>query len=274
MNPGVYLACALAWASNEYVLCPCQNKTGLANADLTGWPGRSLTGEKKKCSGTSFPKKSPRALHVLNHGWWRLAIGSWQLAVGGGWCWLAVGAWSPLAVGGGWWRLVVGGWWRLAVDGSWRLVVGGPLGRSLAKKKIWSLKDRPGDGRHRPGGQHFRTTFRIKPTPGPGCIGRDATPCSRLAGAVRKAVLKGVGQYGSHRVLLAKLAVLFWTVAWYRGGGNMRYLEWRNLVRRNVAPISQYHCKIWYKIPRMWHNHKHTLRMLVVISFSTLAGCC
>ena len=44
---------------------------------------------------------------------------------------------------------MVGGWWRLVVDGSWRLAVGGPLGRSLRavlskKKKIWSLKDRPG----------------------------------------------------------------------------------------------------------------------------------
>ena len=71
--------------------------------------GRSLTG-KKKCSGTSFPKKSPWVGHVLNHGWWRLVVG-------------------------GWWRLAVGGWWRLAVDGSWRLAVGGPLGRSLTKKK-------------------------------------------------------------------------------------------------------------------------------------------
>ena len=111
-----------------------------------------------------FSEKSPRALHVLNHGWWRLAVGGWRLAVGnwwlvavgggwrrlvvgdwwlvvgGGWQWLAVGGWLPLAVGGGWWLAVA--------VGGWRLVVGGPLGRSLRavlskKKKISSLKDRP-----------------------------------------------------------------------------------------------------------------------------------
>ena len=118
-----------------------------------------LNGRKKK---KPVSQKSPRALHVLNHGWWqlavggwrrlavggwRLAVGGWQLAtggwwplvvVGGGW-WLAVGGWRRLAVVGSWrlvaaggWRpLVVGGWWRLTVDGSWRLAVGGPLGLSL-----------------------------------------------------------------------------------------------------------------------------------------------
>ena len=132
----------------------------------------SLT-EKEKKKSVPVSQKSPRALHVLNHGWWqlavggwrRLAVGSWQLAVDGGW-WLTVGGWRHLAVvgswrlvaaggwrrlvAGGWWRLVVGGWWRLAVDGSWRLAVGGPLGRSLRavlsknnKKKISSLKDAP-----------------------------------------------------------------------------------------------------------------------------------
>ena len=104
-----------------------------------------------------FSQKSPRVLHVLNHGWWQLATGGWWrlVVVGGGW-WLAVGGWRRLAVvgswrlvaAGGWRRLVVGGWWRLAVDGSWRLAVGGPLGRSLRavlskKKKIWSLEDPP-----------------------------------------------------------------------------------------------------------------------------------
>ena len=120
--------------------------------------------KRKKCSGTSFPKKA-RALHVLNHGWWqlavavgggwRLAVGNWRLvAVGGGWWlvvgtwrrWAMVGSWRFVAAGGwrrlvasGWWRLVVGGWWRLAVDGGWRSAVSGPLGRSLrvvlSKKK-------------------------------------------------------------------------------------------------------------------------------------------
>ena len=121
------------------------------NPEHTSVPARVvLNGRKKKCSGTSFPKKSPQALHVLNHGWWQLAVGGWQLAtggwwrlgvVGGGW-WLAVGGWrrlavvgswglvaaggwSPLAVGGGWW-LAVGGGWLLAVGGGWQLMgVGG-----------------------------------------------------------------------------------------------------------------------------------------------------
>ena len=127
--------------------------------------GVSLTG-KKKVFRYQFSQKSP-ALHVLNHGWWqlavggwrRLAVGSWLLAVGGGWRRLVAGGWWLEAVGSGWqlavgrrwrlaavggWRLVVGGWWRLAVDGSWRLAVGGPLGRSLravlSKKK---KKSRP-----------------------------------------------------------------------------------------------------------------------------------
>ena len=122
-----------------------------------------LNGKKKKVFRYQFSQKSPRALHVLNHGswrlavggWWRLAVGNWRLvAVGGGWRWLVAGGWWLEAVGSGWqlavgrrwrlaavggWRLVVGGWWRLAVDGSWRLAVGGPLGRSLravlSKKK-------------------------------------------------------------------------------------------------------------------------------------------
>ena len=99
-------------------------------------------------------------------GGWRLAVGSWQLAVGGGWWrlvvvgdgrWLVIGGWWRLVVvgtwrlvaDGGWQRLVAGGWWRLVVgvggwrlmavggwrqlafDGSWRLAVGDPLGRSL-----------------------------------------------------------------------------------------------------------------------------------------------
>ena len=56
-----------------------------------------------------FSQKSPRALHVLNHGWWRLAVdASWRLAVGG-----------PL--------------------GRFLRVV-------LSKKKKWCLKDRPGGG--------------------------------------------------------------------------------------------------------------------------------
>ena len=57
---------------------------------------------KKKVFRNQFSQKSPRALHVLNHGWWQLAVGGWRR--------LAVGSWQ-LAVGGGWWWLAaVGGW--------------------------------------------------------------------------------------------------------------------------------------------------------------------
>ena len=136
---------------------------------------RVVLNGKKKVFQNQFSQKSPRALHVLNHGWWRLAVGgwrrlavgSWQLAVGGGWWrlvvvgggwWLVIGGWWRLAVvgscrlvavggwrrlvAGGWRRLVVGGWWRLAVDGSWRLAVGGPLGRSL--RAVLSKKKKSG----------------------------------------------------------------------------------------------------------------------------------
>ena len=63
-----------------------------------------LNGKKKKekVFRYQFSQKSPRALHLLNHGWWRLAVGGWRR--------LAVGSWQ-LAVGGGWWWLAaVGGW--------------------------------------------------------------------------------------------------------------------------------------------------------------------
>ena len=58
-----------------------------------------------------FSQKSPRALHVLNHGWWRLTVG-----VGGGWRRLVVGDWWLVAVGSGW-QLAVGRRWRLAAVG-------------------------------------------------------------------------------------------------------------------------------------------------------------
>ena len=75
---------------------------------------------------------------------WRLAVGGWRrLAAVGGSCQLVMGGWWRLAAVDGWRLVAVGGWWRLAVGGSWRLAVGGSLGRSLTKKKIWSLKDRP-----------------------------------------------------------------------------------------------------------------------------------
>ena len=85
---------------------------------------RAVLNGKKKVFRNQFSQQSPRELQVLNHGWWRLAVGSWQLVVGGGWWWLA-------AVGG--WRLVVGDWW-LAVGGWWSLGAV-PYGQSLAKKK-------------------------------------------------------------------------------------------------------------------------------------------
>ena len=66
--------------------------------------GRSLT-EKKKRSGTSFPKKA------RGHSMCSTMVGDgWRLAVGGGWR-LAVGNWRLVAVGGSWWWLAaVGGW--------------------------------------------------------------------------------------------------------------------------------------------------------------------
>ena len=93
-------------------------------------------GKKKKRKVflyTIFPKR-PRVAHMVNHGWWRLAVGGdWRLAVGnwrlvaasGGWRWLVVGDWWLVAVGSGW-RWAVGRRWRLAAVGGWRLVaVGG-----------------------------------------------------------------------------------------------------------------------------------------------------
>ena len=109
-------------------LLPCVaplNTTMVGSA--RGWmAGRSLTG-KKKCSGTSFPKKAHG--HSLCS---TMVGGGWRLAVGGGWR-LAVGNWRLVAVGGGWWRLVVGDWWlvavgsglQLAAGGGWWLAVGG-----------------------------------------------------------------------------------------------------------------------------------------------------
>ena len=82
---------------------------------------RSLTGKKrgkKKCSGTSFPKKA------CGHSMCSTMVGGvWRLAVGGGWQ-LAVGNWRLVAVGGGWRRLVVGDWWLVAVGSGWQLAVG------------------------------------------------------------------------------------------------------------------------------------------------------
>ena len=73
--------------------------------------GRAVLNGKKKCSGTSFPKKARGHSMCLTMvgGGWRLAVGGWRLAVGG-------------------WRLATGGCWRLAAVGGWRLVVpwGGP----------------------------------------------------------------------------------------------------------------------------------------------------
>ena len=84
---------------------------------------RAVLNRKKKVFQNQFSQKSTRALHVLNPGWWRLAVGGWQLATGG---W-----WRLVVVGGGWW-LVIGGWWRLAVVGSWWLVAAGGLRRLVA----------------------------------------------------------------------------------------------------------------------------------------------
>ena len=61
-----------------------------------------LNGKKKKCSGTSFPKKA-RGHSMCS----TMVGGGWRLAVGGGWR-LAVGNWWLVAIGD-WW-LVIGGW--------------------------------------------------------------------------------------------------------------------------------------------------------------------
>ena len=74
--------------------------------------------KKKKCSGTSFPKKA-RGHSMCS----TMVGGGWWLAVGGGWR-LAVGNWRLVAVGGGWRRLVAGGWWLEAVGSGWQLAVG------------------------------------------------------------------------------------------------------------------------------------------------------
>ena len=90
-----------------------------AAVHVTRTPGRMPRGVlNKKKKSVPVSQKSPRALHVLNHGWWQLAVGGWRR--------LAVGGWQ-LAVGGSWW-LAVGGGWQLMGVGGWRLVVpwGGP----------------------------------------------------------------------------------------------------------------------------------------------------
>ena len=89
---------------------------------------RAVLKGKEKWSVTQFPPKSPRALHVFNHGWWRLAVGGWRR--------FAVGSWRFVVVGSGWqlvvgsrWRLAVGGWRLVAVAGRWSLgavLKGGP----------------------------------------------------------------------------------------------------------------------------------------------------
>ena len=53
---------------------------------------RAVLNRKKKVFRHQFSQKSPRALHVLNHGWWWLAVGGWRLAVGN-WRLVAVGGW-------------------------------------------------------------------------------------------------------------------------------------------------------------------------------------
>ena len=95
---------------------------------------RGVLNGKKKVFRYEFSQKDRRALYVLNHGLWQLAVGgwrrmavhSWQPAVGGGWRWLAVvGGWRRLAVVGSWRLVAAGGWRRLVAGGWWRLVVGG-----------------------------------------------------------------------------------------------------------------------------------------------------
>ena len=53
-----------------------------------------------------------------------------------------------------------------------------------------------------------------------------------------------------------------------KGGGDVWYLEWQNFMRRKFGANLKYHCKIWYKIPSLWHRNKHAPRMWL------LAACC
>ena len=82
-----------------------------------------LKREKKGAPKRQFCKKTAWSSYVQP---WLVAIGSWQLAVGGWWR-LVVGDWWLVAVGSGW-QLAVGRRWRLVVVGGWRSVVpgGGP----------------------------------------------------------------------------------------------------------------------------------------------------
>ena len=64
-----------------------------------------------------------------------LAVGGWQLVVGGGWRLVAI---SGLTAGGSWRQLVVGGWWQLVVSGPWGMSLRAVLNK---KKMIRLLKD-------------------------------------------------------------------------------------------------------------------------------------
>ena len=66
-------------------------------------PRAVLNGRKKKCSGTSFPKKARghSMCSTMVGGGWQLAVGRrWRLAAVGGWRLVAVGGWRLVAVGG------------------------------------------------------------------------------------------------------------------------------------------------------------------------------
>ena len=99
-------------------ITPHSNQKGqIARLNLVKWVYSMqgvLIGGKKKCCGTSFPKKA-RGHSMCS----TMVGGGWRW--GGGWR-LAVGNWRLVAVGGGWW-LAVGGGWRLMGVGGWRLVV-------------------------------------------------------------------------------------------------------------------------------------------------------
>ena len=83
-----------------------------------------LKGGKKVFQNCSFAKKTACSSYAKP---WLVAIGAWQLALGGCWrlvaagggWWLPIDGWCGLVVGV-WWRLAVGGWWLAAVGG-WRL---------------------------------------------------------------------------------------------------------------------------------------------------------
>ena len=128
-----------------------------------------LRGKKSKCPKTAVFAKRQRVAHMFNHGWWRWAVGSWQLVAVGGWK-LAVGNWRLVAVGGlrlvvvGGWQWAVGGGWRSAAVGGWLLTTGGWWGLAVGGWRLmavgsWPFTGSSGRSKEKKGGCSFRTAL-------------------------------------------------------------------------------------------------------------------